>query len=523
MKKIIYQIVFIVTLSHSHTITFSQNVGINIATPIGKLHIKGSSDASQLIIDANATQSNLNPLIRLRKSNGMNLLSIHSDDSTNCFIGLKAGLSNNASAAALNNAFIGYQAGYLNTTGHDNTAIGSQALYSNTRASQNTAIGKAALGTQSYDPGFDWSTGNVAVGNAALLSNQPTSPANGVGNSAVGWSALRFNTTGMNNTAFGFGSLYTNTTASKNTALGMDALRLNTTAGSNTAIGQNALYSQSYSPGSAWSSWNVAIGLEALYANQPTNTGNGISNTAVGTYAMHSNTTGFNNIAIGTNTMASLTTGNQNTACGTGSLYNNVTGSDNTALGYGAGTASGSPATNNTIGIGNNGNLITSSNYAYFGNLSTTWNGGNMTWSTYSDARIKNHIQEDVVGLNFINRLRPVTYYKSIEAMRVITGNNETADYPEKYDVEKIRTSGFLAQEVNQAAKDAGYDFSGITIPKNDTELYSLSYEQFVVPLVKGMQEQQTIIEKQQSQIDELKSAIGNMQLAINNLQSAKL
>ena len=41
----------------------AQNVGIGITTPLGKLHIKGSVDASQLIIDANATQSNIQPLI----------------------------------------------------------------------------------------------------------------------------------------------------------------------------------------------------------------------------------------------------------------------------------------------------------------------------------------------------------------------------------------------------------------------------------------------------------------------------
>src|SRR6187401_2691200 len=156
MQKLRLKLLLWVALLPGYLITFSQNVGINTLTPLGKLHVKGSSDISQLIIDANATQSNSNPLIRLRKSGGANLLSITADDSTNCFIGLKAGITNYASSFALNNSFIGYQAGYLNSTGHDNTAVGSQALYSNTRMSQNTAIGKGALGTQSYDPGFDY-------------------------------------------------------------------------------------------------------------------------------------------------------------------------------------------------------------------------------------------------------------------------------------------------------------------------------------------------------------------------------
>ena len=516
---------------------FGQNVGINMMTPIGKLHVKGSADVSQLIIDANATQSNSNPLIRLRKSNGLNLLSIHADDSTNCFFGLKAGITNIASSFALNNSFIGYQAGYLNATGHDNTAVGSQALYSNTRMSQNTAIGKGALGTQSYDPGFDYSSGNVAIGNAALLSNQPVSPITGIANTGVGWSALRFNTTGANNSAFGFSSLYSNTTGAKNTALGMDALYSNTTssnnsaigmnamysntaAGNNTAVGQNALYAQSYTPGFSWVSWNVAIGIEALYGNQPTDTGNGISNTAVGSLAMRANSIGFNNVAIGTNTLASQTTGNQNTACGTGALYNNLNGSDNTAVGYSAGTATYAPNAVNTISIGNNGYLNGADNQAFIGNLSTNWIGGQTTWHTFaSDARVKDHVQEDVRGLEFIMKLRPVTYNLNITAMREITGNLDTDDYPGKYDVEKTRQSGFIAQEVEQAALEAGYNFSGVTIPKRENELYTMSYEQYVVPLVKAVQELSARDEAQQAIIESLIQRIERLESLLKTIE----
>jgi trimeric autotransporter adhesin len=52
------------------------------------------------------------------------------------------------------------------------------------------------------------------------------------------------------------------------------------------------------------------------------------------------------------------------------------------------------------------------------------------------------------------------------------------------------------AQDVEHAAKEANYDFSGITIPNNSKELFTLSYEQFVAPLVKAVQEQQEEIEK---------------------------
>ena len=113
------------------------------------------------------------------------------------------------------------------------------------------------------------------------------------------------------------------------------------------------------------------------------------------------------------------------------------------------------------------------------------------------------------------------------KAMTTITGNKETPDFAEKNDIEKIKFSGFIAQEVEQAAKDAGYDFSGIAIPKKSTELYTLRYAEFVVPLVKAVQEladrsgvQQLIIETLQKQnetvIAETNIQMGKQQAVLN-------
>jgi len=101
-------------------------------------------------------------------------------------------------------------------------------------------------------------------------------------------------------------------------------------------------------------------------------------------------------------------------------------------------------------------------------------------------------------------RLRPVTYHVSNKAIIALTGNKETPDFPGKYDNEKVKYTGFLAQEVEQAAKTAGYDFSGYAAPKNQWGLYTISYEQFVVPLVKAMQEQQQQIEALKKQVEAL-------------------
>jgi hypothetical protein len=54
--------------------------------------------------------------------------------------------------------------------------------------------------------------------------------------------------------------------------------------------------------------------------------------------------------------------------------------------------------------------------------------------------------------------------------------------------------SGFIAQEVEQAAQSIGYNFHGVDKPKNETTHYGLRYASFVVPLVKAVQEQQDMI-----------------------------
>ncbi|MEO6406678.1 MAG: tail fiber domain-containing protein [Ferruginibacter sp.] len=457
--------------------SYAQNVGIGIATPQALLHIKGNADTSQLVIDANATQSNTRPLIRLRKADGTDLLHIHSDNIYNTFIGLNAGRINVVSNfLGIYNTFIGSGTGYSNTSGyfntasgtnalhyntigHDNTANGLAALSNNTTASDNVAIGSRALVSQSFNNGgVIWISNNVAVGNDALYQNNPTSVYNGVNNTAIGTAALNRNTTGTGNTATGMNALYNNQNGFYNTAIGKDALINNTDA-----------------------DYSTAIGYQALFNN------NAYYNTANGSFTLYKNTTGIGNTAIGEE-----------------ALYNNVGGSYNIAVGYNSGTYYTYPNINNSIGIGNNDIQIGTNNQIVMGNFSSTGYLSHNPWGTFSDARIKTNIKEEVKGLEFITRLRPVTYYKSIKAMVAVTGSKETKDFPGKYDVEKIKFSGFLAQEVEKAANESGYDFSGLHKPNNSREMYALSYETFVVPLVKAVQEQQIIIEKQNKLIEDL-------------------
>ena len=76
---------------------------------------------------------------------------------------------------------------------------------------------------------------------------------------------------------------------------------------------------------------------------------------------------------------------------------------------------------------------------------------------------------------------------------------------------EKVVQSGFIAQEVEQAAREQGYDFSGVDLPKNENDFYGLRYAEFVVPLVRAVQEQQEIIQELQAQLAQVRKELTHL------------
>jgi len=83
----------------------------------------------------------------------------------------------------------------------------------------------------------------------------------------------------------------------------------------------------------------------------------------------------------------------------------------------------------------------------------------------------------------------------------------------------KMLQTGFLAQEVQKAAMELGYEFSGVDAPKNGNDLYGLRYSDFVVPLVKAVQQQQDSIEKQKKTLDEQQKINEKYKTAISVLE----
>ena len=107
-----------------------------------------------------------------------------------------------------------------------------------------------------------------------------------------------------------------------NTAEGTDALFSLTTGSDNTAIGFDALF------GNTTGHSNTATGSIALSSNTT-----GIRNTANGFAALNSNTIGERNTATGRAALTFNTTGNNNTADGHDALFNNDSGIRNEATG----------------------------------------------------------------------------------------------------------------------------------------------------------------------------------------------
>ena len=235
------------------------------------------------------------------------------------------------------------------------------------------------------------------------------------------------------------------------------------------------------------------MGYGALYSNT---TGN--DNAAFGYDALVYNTTGLSNAAMGAYSLYNNTSGTANAAMGVAALYYNTVGSNNTSVGVWSGPNSG--ALGGTITVGYTA-TATISNRAVIGTVTNNnLTGGYGAWQNLSDARFKRQVKEDVPGLAFITKLRPVTYTLDARAVDTFLGIAQRMDtipdtaakarYNQRLaDVSTEVQTGFIAQEVEAAAQSIGYDFAGVHHPVSDADHYTIGYESFVMPLVKAVQE----------------------------------
>jgi hypothetical protein len=230
---------------------------------------------------------------------------------------------------------------------------------------------------------------------------------------------------------------------------------------------------------------------------------NGSQNVGVGAFSMYAYDLGTGNVAVGYETFASLQGGNLNTCIG---AYANVIAGT-----YDHATAIGADAVcdhDDRVWVGSSTDEV---------------------WTDIifqvSDRQFKENIKDDVIGLEFIKLLRPVVYNFNTRKQT----EHFIKDMPDslkKHYLNKdfshsssIRQTGFIAQEVEEAAKKANYNFSGVHVPDTDNDTYGLSYIQFVVPLVKAVQEQQILIEADSIIINSLKDQVNSQNQKIDSQQ----
>jgi hypothetical protein len=323
------------------------------------------------------------------------------------------------------------------------------------------------------------------------------------------------------NVSYGTGSTNSNN-GYYNASFGDGAQVNNSDAYACTAVGYQSLYHNN-------SEYNTAIGYQSLYSNT-----NGYFNFAGGAQSLYGNTTGSYNTASGLYALYNNTTGSINTAAGLYALYNTTTGSDNVGIGYGAQPNAGNYS--NTISIGT---LATAnaSNTTIIGNSSMTSIGGYANWTNFSDGRYKKNIQKNVPGLAFINRLTPVTYTLDIDGIeaklhptsfpagdkgKIAPGYKDDPTLQQAMRQKAaIVYTGFIAQDVEKVADSIGYDFSGIDKPGDPSQsFYGLRYGDFVVPMVKALQELSAGSNSKDSAINALQQTVDSLKTQITEIRA---
>lgn len=443
-------------------------------------------------------------------------------------IGLATGLT--ALFALTANAQTGVAIGTGSPTAHASAMLDVQStnqgiLVPRMTTAQRTAIASPAAGLLVFDTtlgqfhyynGGSWQAIAAGSGPAwSLTGNAGINPATQfIGTTddqpiIMKQNGQRIASLRWNNIAFGTNSLQATTTGAFNYAMGNDVGTTLTTGSYNVMLGDNAMGQADpdadlntvvgcYAGKLITGNWNTLMGWEA------------------GRHA------GSDNVAVGL--QAGFFAGVGNTCLGRESGSNGA-GSSNCVF-VGMGSTSSTLNLTNAIAIGYN-RTVTANNQVRIGNTSMTSIGGQVGWSTLSDARTKKNVTANVHGLDFILKLRPVTYNYDMAATIALnkegqrtdpkTGNTEviepTAAERQAHDAQgRITYTGFIAQEVEQAAREVGYDFSGVDAPKNADDLYALRYAEFTVPLVKAVQEQQALIDAQQQLITDLQRRLQQLE-----------
>lgn len=273
-----------------------------------------------------------------------------------------------------------------------------------------------------------------------------------------------------------------------NTSFGAEAFSSNQLGNGNTAVGYNSLHSSETSFAS------TAVGSQSLSDHV-----SGNHNTAIGMFALRFDSTGNSNTGLGAFSLQLNKTGMNNTACGANALLTLVNGSNNTTLGYNAGHLQSAGHNNIVLGANTNTPFLTSSHQVRIGNDQIWYAGIQVAWTITSDRKWKEKIEEVSLGLDFINELKPVNYYR-------------------KKSHKKNIELGFIAQDLKATLSKFGFEENELgLLTKDDNGLYSVRYNDLIAPVVKAIQEQSDEINRLKEENKNLKERLIAIEKALSD------
>jgi hypothetical protein len=256
-------------------------------------------------------------------------------------------------------------------------------------------------------------------------------------------------------------------------------------ANGNTAEGTQALFSNT--TGNA----NTATGVGALYKNTT-----GTGNTATGMAALGSNTTGFANTAIGARALLSAT-GNYNVALGDSAGESLSTGNNNIDIGY---NVFGVKGESNTIRIGNTDIIAT-----YIRGISGQTVVGGAAVFVDSNGKLGTMTS----STRFSDEIKPMD--KASEA--ILTLKPVTFRYKQEIDPRSIRQFGLIAEEVEKVNPDlVDCDEKG--------KVYSVRYDAVNAMLLNEFLKEHRKVNEQQKEIDALKSELREQKSLIEKVSA---
>ena len=258
--------------------------------------------------------------------------------------------------------------------------------------------------------------------------------------------------------------------------------------------------------------YNICIGARAGQTLSSQNVGNILIGFGTGLdLTGGSGTDGLSNVAIGNLAGYELTIAKYNTLLGYYAGTNITTGDNNICIGMDAGKT-GSPG----------GNITTADNTMVLGDENISASHIQTDWTVASDKRDKTDVSNLTLGLEFINKLTPVTYkwdkrskyidkdedFGDIDKERVeVDLNTIVPDGTHKEDWLDI---GFLAQDVETIENSYGHkisDNTNLTFSiSSDGKQYGTQYTKFIPILTKAVQELSAKIDTMQEEINNLKS-----------------